>query len=218
MTLVDVVNLSKTKCEQPIKALLKYATNKNFVGRVIDGYDPSALHLAYMTPKAAAALCNVQNELLDTYNFGLLIYDAYRPKRAVKDFIAWSQLPPADAHELERKLKHYPHIEKNQIFQLGYLIEDSGHCYGNTVDLVLVDVKSGEPLEMGARFDYMDQRSHIDADSSIIGEQAWQARQILSTAMQKFGFHPYPEEYWHFSHGGTAGREVDAPLDIEIRL
>jgi D-alanyl-D-alanine dipeptidase len=217
MPLIDVVKLSQTECTQPIQAHLKYATNKNFVGRVIDGYDPAFANIALMTPKAATALCKVQNELVTEHNVGLLIYDAYRPKRAVRDFFTWSQQAPANAYELERKAKHYPNIEKSQLFTLGYLVEDSGHCYGNTVDLVLITASTGEKLDMGSRYDYMDPKSHIHANRNLIGDEAWRLRTILSTTMQKFGFHTYPEEYWHFSHGGEAGREATEPLDIEIR-
>ncbi|MBI2784822.1 MAG: peptidase M15 [Legionella longbeachae] len=216
MTLVDVVRLSETKCKNPIKAKLKYATEKNFVGRVINGYEPNLLDVALMTPNAAKKLCEVQNYLIEQYGYGLFIYDAYRPKRAVNDFVFWSKQTPVGKYELERKQKHYPNIQKNQLFELGYVAEDSGHCYGNTVDLVLIDIKSGEKLEMGACFDYMDEKSHITAKSDKIGETACKNREILSTAMQKFGFHTYQEEYWHFSHGGKEGREVENPIDIEI--
>lgn len=216
MTLINVIALSERRCKHPMQAYLKYATAKNFVGRVIDGYEPDLTDLALLTPKAADMLCHVQNELNSQHNLGLLIYDAYRPKRAVQDFVLWSRLPANSEYELERKAKHYPNIEKNQLFELGYVVEDSNHCYGNTVDLVLIDLQNGNKLDMGARFDYMDERSHITTDSEIIGEEAYQNRNILSTAMQKFNFQPYYAEFWHFTHGGKEGREVIEPLDIPI--
>lgn len=216
MLLIDVIKLSGQVCSQPIRAYLKYATEKNFVGRPIAGYEPGFTDIALLTPKAATDLCYVQNSLHKNHGMGLLVYDAYRPKRAVHDFLLWSKLPPASDFELERKAKHYPHIEKHQLFDLGYIMEDSNHCYGNTVDVVLVDIKTGKALEMGARFDFMDEQSHIDADSLSIGEQAFRHRQILQSAMIEYGFEPYHEEFWHFSHGGKAGREVEEPMDIEI--
>lgn len=216
MNLIDVVALSRTLCDKPIQAELKYATNKNFVGRIIDGYDPAVTDIALLTSKAAHSLCEVQNYLLNNHQLGLIVYDAYRPKRAVYDFLEWSKLPPASDYEIERKAKHYPHINKNQIFELGYLIIDSNHCYGNTVDLFLIDIKTNKPLEMGARFDFMDKLSHLSTASSIIGEAAFQHRQLLANAMTKFNFEPYPEEFWHFSHGGIAGREVSEPMDYII--
>lgn len=216
MVLVDAVKLSKSKCSEPIRAELRYATERNFVGRPINGYTPGLTNLALLTPKAAEKLCAVQNYLIAQHQYGLMVFDAYRPKRAVLDFMAWSQQPPAGAYELERKAKHYPHIEKNELFVLGYVMEDSGHCYGNTVDVVLIDLAADQLLDMGARFDYMDERSHITMGSAEIGEAAFKHRKILQQAMMQFDFQPYHEEFWHFSHGGSAGREVSAPLDIEI--
>ena len=216
MSLVDVIQLSEKLCQIPVRAQLMYALNENFVGRSIDGYEPAVTNIALMTIKAAEKLCEVQNYLIQHHGYGLLIYDAYRPKRAVRDFLSWSKLPPANAFELERKAVHYPAIDKSQLFASGYLLEDSGHCYGNTVDLVLIDTRDGQVLEMGACFDYMDKLSHVAAASAQISITACENRQLLATAMQKFDFHPYQEEFWHFSHGGKAGREVDAPLDIVI--
>lgn len=216
MKLINVVALSQRECKTPIKAHLKYATPKNFVGRVINGYEAGVTDLALLTPKAAEALCRVQNHLNTQYNYGLLIFDAYRPKRAVLDFVAWSNMPPESSYELERKAKHYPNIEKSQLFELGYVVEDSNHCYGNTVDLVLVNLDNDEMLDMGARFDYMDERSHITTESDIIGAVAFHNRQVLAQAMQQFGYQPYYAEFWHFTHGGKAGREVDQPMDIVV--
>jgi len=214
--LIDVVKLSEKLCSFPIKSELKYATTKNFVGRVINGYEPDLTSLALLTPKAARKLCAVQNALIQQYHFGLLIYDAYRPKRAVQDFLHWTKQDVVNQYELERKEKHYPRIHKNQLFKLGYLSEDSNHCYGNTVDLVLIDIATNKALDMGARFDYMDTISRTTATSHEIGEHAFQHRKILSDVMNKFDFQPYIEEFWHFCHGGMKGREVSEPMDIEI--
>ncbi|RIB09271.1 hedgehog signaling/DD-peptidase zinc-binding domain-containing protein [Gigaspora rosea] len=167
-------------------------------------------------PKAAKALCLTQSYLNEKYGYGLFVYDAYRPKRAVQDILSWSKQPPSDEYELERKQKHYPNIEKSQLFDLGYVCEDSGHCYGNTVDVVLQVIKTGEILDMGAIYDFMDKISHSTADSTQIGEVAYKNRLILSEAMQQFGFLPYTVEFWHFSHGGEEGREVKVPLDEVI--
>lgn len=106
-------------------------------------------------------------------------------------------------------------MDKSTFFELGYVAEDSGHCYGNTVDLVLID-SNGKKLPMGSCFDYMDKASHITATAVEIGEEAYENRKILSEAMVKFGFNTYEEEYWHFSHGGISGREIQDPLDIPI--
>ncbi len=213
--LIDVVTLSKKLCKTPIRCELKYATDDNFVGRVIDGYDEKVTDVGFLTEKAATYLCDVQNYLYDQYNYSLLIYDAYRPHRAVIDFMRWIKQPPADQHELDQKIKHYPHLEKSQLFEMGYLSEDSRHCYGNTVDLVLIDAINGKPLDMGACFDFMDERSHIAATAEKIGREAFQHRQVLLQAMQEFDFEPYYKEFWHFSH--PLATEAKTPINIPLK-
>lgn len=214
--LIDTTALSKQRCPQPIECKLAYSTPYNFLGRIVDGYHPEAHDICLLTPKAAEALCEVQNYLLKKYNYGLFVYDSYRPKRAVLDFAAWSKAPPANDFELQRKALHYPHIEKSQFFELGYVSADSNHCYGNTIDLVLIDAKTKMFLNMGAIFDYMDELSHLTITAEQIGEEAYRHRQILIEAMTTFGYQPYQYEFWHFCHGGRVGSEVNAPLDIEI--
>ncbi len=189
--LVDVVALSQIKCIKPIQAKLKYATDKNFTGAIVEGYSSSAKDFALMSPLAAEKLCEVQNYLLNEYGYGLLIYDAYRPKRAVKSFLFWSKEEVRDASEIERKQKHYPAIEKNELFKKGYVAQDSEHCYGNTVDLVLIDTSSNKKLPMGSRFDFMDEKSHVTASANEVGEEALHYRKILQDAMIRFDFQPY---------------------------
>lgn len=211
-SLIDVIGLSQKQCTRPIQANLVYATRDNFVGQVVDGYTPGVDDFALMTKDAAQALCEVQNALLKNHNLGLLIYDSYRPKRAVKHFMRWSTAPVLDEHELKRKAIHYPRIEKNKMFELGYVAEDSQHCYGHTVDLVLID-ENNQELTLGACFDYMDTLSHNTVTSADIGEEAWNNRQILAETMENFGFIPYFKEFWHFSF---KNKMVMEPIDLII--
>jgi D-alanyl-D-alanine dipeptidase len=214
--LVDVVELSKKLCTHPIEAKLKYATTKNFVGRIIHGYNPEALSVALVTPQTAQKLCELQDYLIGKYGCGLLIYDAYRPKRAVQDFEFWSKNTTATSsnYEIERKNKHFPNIGKNQLFELGYVQSSSDHCYGNTVDVFLVDVRTGKKLDMGVRYDYMDKKSHLDATKTDIGDISYENRQKLIEAMEKFGFKSISEEFWHHSY--KEGTENQEALDLEI--
>lgn len=213
--LIDVIALSKNSCQSPIHGHLAYATDDNIVGRPIAGYHERAAHLCLLTPKAAQALCEVQNWLIQQHRLGLYIYDAYRPKRAVMDFLHWSK-QPLQPHEYAIKQNYYPRIDKEQLFPLGYFAEDSSHCYGNTVDLVLMDLATKTKLNMGTIFDFMDETSYCAAPPTLIGEEAYHARHLLREAMLAFQFEPYENEYWHFSHQGVAGREITTSLDIEI--
>lgn len=218
--LVDVVALSKIRCLAPIKGELKYATSENFVGRPLAGYstDPNAREVCLLEQKTAEALCAVQNNLIRKYNnkYGLMIYDAYRPKRAVLDILHWSKQSPGSDYELLRKNLHYPHIEKKQLFELGYVREDSNHCYANTVDIVLVDPMSGKLYDFGACYDYMDELSHTTMTAEDIGDEAYQLRKLLAAIMQEHGFESIKEEFWHFSYHGKDGRATDEAIDIEI--
>lgn len=214
--LADVVALSQKHCARPIQAMLAYATPNNFIGTVIDGYTPELTDFALMTNDSAAALCEVQNTLLKNHNLGLLIYDSYRPKRAVSHFVRWSKEPVLDnaqgCFELERKQIHYPRIDKARMFELGYIAENSQHCYGHTVDLVLIDETGKEP-NLGACFDYMDELSHDTATAADIGEEAFRNRKILREAMLAHGFVAYPREFWHFNF---KNKLIQDPIDIAI--
>jgi len=211
VTLVDVVQLSREQAQHPIRCELKYTGCDNFVGRSLSGYTKAAAQKCLLTPQPAAALINVQ-QYLNTQNIGLYVFDAYRPKKAVLDIIEWSKQAPADDHELAMKAKHFPALEKKDLFRLGYVAEDSTHCYGNTIDLTLIDLNTGEHLDMGTIFDFMGEASHPDSDH--VDEQAKINRRRLTQAMQKFGFLPYDKEWWHFSY---KVREVQQPLNIAMR-
>lgn len=216
--LIDVVALSRKQCVAPIQVNLCYAGTENFIGRVIEGYTPGVNDFALMTQDAGQALCAVQNELIKNHNMRLLIYDTYRPQRAVKDFVTWSKQPVnTTGNELARKAIHYPRIEKAQMFELGYVSANSQHCYGHTVDLVLTDTL-GVELEHGACMDFMDRLSHLDVTADEIGEKAFLHRQILSGAMQKEGFLTYPFEYWHFCYKNKLiGEPMDFAITPELR-
>lgn len=213
----DAVTLSQTKCTQPIQADLKYCTRENFVGRVVNGYEPTTTvqGAGLLGNEAAHALCQAQNDLIKN-GLGIVIVDSYRPRCAVLDFMAWSKEPAIDDFELERKAIHFPEITKPQLFELGYLDYDSSHCYGNTVDLMLIDIVTEKWIDMGAPFDYMGSRSHLDATVEMIGEAPYQIREILQTIMQAHDFESYTQEFWHFSHMGKAGRLKDKPIEIPL--
>lgn len=212
-TLIDLIALSKKRCSYPISGKLAYATPENFIGRIIDGYSATATDVCLMAKKAAAALCEIQNELVKN-NLGLFIYDAYRPLRAVKDFAKWFYQSVAGPYEIERKKIHYPNIEKTELVKLGYAPETiSRHNFGHAIDLTLIDINTHQPLDMGACFDFFDELSHATVTKKQIGAEAYQNRKTLTHIMQKYGFIPYEFEFWHFDYHI---QEIDEPLDITI--
>ena len=211
--LVDVISLSKVRCKQPIQGDLKYATCENFVGRIIAGYSPEARDVCLLTHTAAKMLCKVQDYIVSNYHYSLFILDAYRPLRAVKDWATWFKQLPTDDYELARKKIHYPHLRKDQLAEFGYVADAvSKHCFGATVDLILIDA-NGQELDMGVCFDFFDELAHPTATVEQIGETAIKNRQLLSAAMQRYGYHAYCKEYWHFDHEKV---EASEPMDIAI--
>jgi D-alanyl-D-alanine dipeptidase len=62
---------------------LRYFSEDNFVGQVIDGYHAKK---AFMTREATTALSNVQGELA-SFGMSLKVFDAYRPQRSVDHFV-----------------------------------------------------------------------------------------------------------------------------------
>ena len=119
---------------------IRYASTANFLGRSVKGYaKPHCL----LTPEATEALSHAQ-DLAKEEGMALLIYDCYRPQRAVDDFVCW-----VNSHEKEpRKAIYYPHIPREELIQQGYIAERSGHSRGSTVDLTLVSTETGEALDM----------------------------------------------------------------------
>jgi len=83
---------------------MRYATVHNFVGRPINGYKEGR---CILTEDAARQLVQVQKALQQS-GYGLKVYDCYRPKRAVEDFIAWSKIPDEQA----MKAEFYPKTNK----------------------------------------------------------------------------------------------------------
>jgi zinc D-Ala-D-Ala dipeptidase len=168
---------------------MRYAGGENFVGRPITGYEAP---VCLLTPEAADALVRVQ-EQLKGFGLGLKVFDCYRPKRAVADFVVWAK-DPAD---LKRKAQQYPNVDKSRLFELGYIAERSGHSRGSTLDVTLVDWPTGAELDMGSAYDLFDTVSW-PGDQTVSAE-ARSNRMLLQVVMTANGFKPLKEEWWHFT-------------------
>lgn len=172
-----------------------YAGNDNIIGRPIAGYLAPRCIVSEVLGKNLSA---VQKDA-QSLGLSLLVYDAYRPFRAVEDFVFWSQ----DTHDQIKKDFFYPRVNKADFFALGYVGMRSYHCRGAAVDVTLVPLSPynepliDQPLDMGTVFDYMDELSHTENTS--IGSGAQENRQRLCRLMEKHGFENYPHEWWHFN-------------------
>lgn len=167
----------------------KYATWDNFTGKPVDGY---AANRIVGTRALCAALERARGEAA-SLGFGLLLWDGYRPQRAVDCFLRWSEQP----EDGRTKLRHYPNIDRPAMFKKGYVAARSGHSRGSTVDLTLYHMATGELAPMGGGHDLMDPISHHGARGIAQAEAI--NRQYLCSIMEACGFNSYDCEWWHYT-------------------
>jgi len=191
---------------------IRYAGSHNFVGRPIRGYLAAECILSRPVARALEA---VQRKLAEK-KLSLIVWDCYRPKRAVDDFLQWSKDP---AHS-EMKDEFYPRADKETLFARGYLARRSAHSRGSAVDLGVVPStfspapppNPSQPLkactspkgerfedgtiDFGTGYDCLDVLANTS--SARVGSTALRNRQALKSYMQGAGFRPYAREWWHF--------------------
>jgi D-alanyl-D-alanine dipeptidase len=167
--LVDLRSLDST-----IVVDARYFTSNNFTGAVLPGYEANK---ALLRKEAARALARVQARLR-TRHLGLKIFDGYRPVRATQAMVAWA-----------RRTDQY------RLVSGGYIASRSRHNLGLAVDLTLVDLGTGNELDMGTPFDTFSDSAHWANATGIVMEN----RQALRQAMESEGFTQYDQEWWHYS-------------------
>jgi len=193
---------------------IRYFSKLNFTGEIIDGY---CVNRSIMTKAAANAIAKVQ-EIVAKNGLDLVIYDSYRPIKAVEHFFRWSQSASDDSNVKEN---FYPHIQKSNAFELGYIGRQSSHSRGSTIDLSLIEKSSAlkahkditpskrllpdgriihflddGTLDMGSHFDLFDKASwHQD---SIFSGEYLERRTFLRKIMMENGFDDYRKEWWHY--------------------
>ena len=167
---------------------IRYFSSFNFVGTRVDGYEQP---VALMTREAAQALKAVSDEAI-SLGYRLKIWDTYRPQRAVDHFCRWGE----NVTDTLTKRYFYPYLDKDVVFEQGYIARRSGHSRGSVVDLTLVDMKTGRDIDMGYGFDWFGGESHPDYRG--ITEEQYANRMLLRGLMLKHGFLPIEEEWWHF--------------------
>jgi D-alanyl-D-alanine dipeptidase len=167
----------------------KYATWDNFTGKPVDGYLTNRI---VGTRALCAALAEAQ-EKAGARGFGLVLWDGYRPQRAVDCFLHWSQQP----EDGRTKQRHYPNIDRRDMVDKGYVATKSGHSRGSTVDLTLYHLGTGELAVMGGGHDLMDAISHHGADG--VGPVEAGNRRQLRSIMEACGFEAYVREWWHYT-------------------
>ena len=190
---------------------IRYAGSHNFVGRPIAGYRAAE---CILSDRAATALRTVQG-MLAANKLSLIVWDCYRPRRAVDDFLRWSR----DPTHTKMKAEFYPRTDKQKLFALGYLATRSAHSRGSTVDLGIVPSTFSSPpqnplptlkactlpkgerfedgtIDLGTGYDCLDIMGSTSNPS--VGAVALRNRRLLKSTMAKAGFRPYAREWWHF--------------------
>ena len=175
--------------DSTIQTELRYITNTNFIGKSIDGYHKNCL---IITTETANALKKVQ-QVLTKKNLSLKIFDGYRPQEAVNHFVRWAKV----LNDTLMKQEYYPNVPKSELFKQGYISSKSGHTRGSTVDITIVNTKTGKELDMGSPYDFFGEISHPFYEK--ITPQQKKNRLLLRKVMLENNFRPYSKEWWHFT-------------------
>jgi len=151
---------------------IRYATSNNFTNQKV--YTEAK---AYARWPVASSLQIVQQELLKN-NMSLKIFDAYRPYSATVLFYE---------------------IYKDTTF-VASPWSGSRHNRGAAVDVSIVDLETGEEIQMPTAFDDFTEKA--SPDYMDLPENVIQNRDLLINLMQNHGFRVYPHEWWHFDFMG----------------
>lgn len=162
------------KLDPSIKLDVRYASDNNFMGRVL--YPQARV---FLVRPAALALVRAQKAFVDK-GVGLVLFDGYRPWEITRQM--WEQTP-------EEKKQYVADPSKG-----------SRHNRGCAVDCSLVDLKTGQPLEMPSEYDDFTERAHPGWSGATVTAQKNAAR--LRAGLEAVGFRIYPYEWWHFDFQG----------------
>ena len=182
---------------------IRYYSSNNFTGKRINGYKAPR---AYMTKESLKALA-VAAEDLRKQGYRLLIWDSYRPQKAVDNFVYWINNPNDDGDKT-----FYPDLKKSDLLKGNYIMAKSGHTRGSTVDLTLIK-KDGSFVDMGGTFDLFSEISHPDYKK--LTRKQKKNRKILHDAMIKAGFDGIDSEWWHFTLKNEPFKDTYFNFDVE---
>jgi D-alanyl-D-alanine dipeptidase len=180
--------LSDVRSIEPrILVELRYATSNNFTGAPLPGY---LANRAFLRREAAVALARVERDLR-LQGLGIKVFDAYRPVRATLAMVDWTE-----------------RVNRPDLLKDGYIASRSRHNLGLAVDLTLLDLTTGQELEMGTPFDTFSAAAHTANASGAAAVN----RQKLKAAMEREGFANYDQEWWHFSFDVPNPLRFDRPI------
>lgn len=182
---------------------LRYYSPYNFTGHKIRGYNAP---VAYMTKEALQALAIAAADLR-SQGYRILVWDSYRPQKAVDHFVEWINDPDDDGNK-----SFYPTLKKSDLIAGDYIMPKSGHTRGSTIDLTIIK-QDGSFVDMGGTFDLFSEISHPDYKK--LTKKQKKNRKILRDAMLKAGFKPLDSEWWHFTLKNEPYPDTYFNFDVE---
>ena len=196
-----------------IRQDIRYAGPYNFIKRKLDAYEAS---VCILTEQAARALKAVQDRLREGGET-LVVFDCYRPERAVRDMVGWvGEGGPTDP-------RWYPKTRRSDLIRKGYVGRRSAHSRGSTVDLAIAPLEgpavdpgcgAGDvaTLDFGTGFDCFDPKSATA--TTAVGKNARSNRRRLVALMRDANFRNYAAEWWHFTlqNEPFSSRRFDFPV------
>lgn len=155
-----------------IKTDIIYATDRNFTGTPI--YKAAK---CFLLKEVADSLAEVQKKLHEK-GLGLLVWDAYRPLPAQQRL--WDVCPDP---------RYVSPPDKG-----------GKHTRGTTVDLTIITLADGKPLEMPTGFDDLSPKARYDYPD--VSAEAKKNRALLREIMEQHNFKVIINEWWHFDYIG----------------
>ncbi len=182
---------------------LRYYSPYNFTGKKIRGYNAP---VAYMTKEALSALAVAAADLRKQ-GYRIVVWDSYRPQKAVDHFVEWINDPKDPGNK-----SFYPALNKENLIAGEYIMPKSGHTRGSTIDLTIIK-QDGSFVDMGGTFDLFSERSHPDYKK--LTKQQKRNRKILRDAMLNAGFVGIDSEWWHFTLKNEPYKDTYFNFDVE---
>jgi D-alanyl-D-alanine dipeptidase len=156
---------------------VKYNTENNFVTTFAgSGQKLYSTDECYVARATAKRLILIQDSLR-SMGLGLKMFDGYRPRTV--QYLMWETLPP-----------EYQSFVANPA-------SGSRHNRGAAVDVTIVNLATGQELDMGTPFDFFGPEAHIDyaGHTQLVKDN----RAMLRGIMEDYGgLEIYDVEWWHY--------------------
>jgi zinc D-Ala-D-Ala dipeptidase len=165
---------------------LKYNTIDNFFN--VKLYTTDECYLAHVAVRHLA----VVQDSLKKLGLGIKVWDGYRPRTV--QYLMWEILP-------------------NPVY-VADPNSGSNHNRGAAVDVTLVDLSTGQELNMPTEFDYFGNMAHHDWTLGLTLEQISNRDFLRDMMVNVGGFTLYDAEWWHYTYNPAASYPL---LDFQLK-